>query len=461
MGRRSTTAAAQLAQIELVEAGFTLPGYIEEAKLACNTLIDRRGQVASVTLLAEREREHRVVRARLFAVCEHVRRRMAQREAVRLTNDERAQRLATERFFEVLEDLTRLANRKAVATQVLAEPRRAPRSLPMPLLMRQQIHDHHATRVVRAACQERQSELVQRWRMFEVIQEIDHVFGGRAAVAASLAGQAERIHALRFEPVMAALRSAAARKEARDLCQAEQVRRVVLGPSFTAKYQLRRCLAELLGDSQRHRTAEAARDLLAEHKHHFVMRDVVLPQLVRRVVRPVVALQAAEAQGQRIAADRMQRLVLPQLHARFARQAVREAVQRQQLQAVPTPAPGIRLNKELVNEAIRRRSSKQASQEVLELNINKHRFARVVDDLLHRGNRRNAALVTAMEQHERVHADRMRLVRNELQCSLESMMSSLLSFSGRSEAVDRFAAVPEAHRAQVAHVRSAIENLAK
>lgn len=452
VGRRYTSIAAREAQIELLEAGISLPHYIEEAKLACNVFINRRGAVADVKALAAEEQFVRIVRQRVFAVCEQVRRHVARREVARAAEVERAQRLAAERYFEVLEDLHRHFNRKAVNAQVLAEPVRAAHPHGMSLLMQKQIHDRHAARVVAAACAERQTELVQRWRMFDVIQEIDHVFGGKAATAMSEAGQAERMHALLFAPVLEALRSRAARKLAREAALAEQVRVKAMGSLFSAKYQLRQCLAQLLGKSARVQAAADAQSLLVAHGCQFAMRNTVLPLLVRRVNRPAVAKLAAEAQGQRVAADKLQRFVLPQLESRFARLAVRAAVAAQQQLPAPVAPPAVRLGKELINEAIRRRSHAQASREELQVNINKHIFERVVADLEHQAHRRVAAELTALERAARVHADKMRLVRGELHAGLESMLASLLASAGRSEALERYSAVPEAHRTHVAHV---------
>jgi len=127
---RSTVGRANAMEAEAYEQQLrTTPGSywqkdprtIADAKREINTAILRRGGVAEAATAVAVAQAEQIHERKLEAVCEEVRRTVAQRKARMVTELEQAQRIAVEHMHAVADELRREHSRKAAASATAAE----------------------------------------------------------------------------------------------------------------------------------------------------------------------------------------------------------------------------------------------------------------------------------------------------------------------------------------------------
>jgi hypothetical protein len=321
--RLAAGAAAEVGRAERVAGGAA----VVEARDRCEALqvalegVRRAGQVNQVRLLAEQERERRVLRERLDATLNALVRHVAQVGADAEAEGERVRRVSRDRGLLVLEELERHHARLAADAMVRAEREDRTRAFLDP------------------ADPEEQARRAALLRFSDVLTQVERRANALAADQAAERERERRVAQARFDTVLRQLERESAAKEADLAADCERARRLAMALLETVVLEIKRRFAGIAADlaadlEQARRVRE-----LAESQHTLPGLDDVHEEMRRRFAA-AAAHQACEGErarrAQEAAAEAVYAQLLREANARRVAKAValeRARVEHQRRQA--------------------------------------------------------------------------------------------------------------------------------
>jgi len=442
--RRATAATAaaeqQLALILARPWSAEQATAVSEARWAVNTLIARRGAVAGAIEAMERERERRVHADALAVVCEQLERTVARRSATLDAEYERQSRVAAAAKRETLDDLRRRVAALEADEACDAEQRRRIHEDEAQFYCEgRRCHDktlsegwtavHGAVEqrgrceaVISAADAERQ-EREHVDAMHAVCDDIRRSVAQKHASAAAAAEQQTRVSRERGRTVFESAALTVRRAQSAADAEAERLRQVASPPQIVGLD----AAAEVLADIERKGNAAAADAAMEQERAERMHADRVAAmceQLVRTIARRDAATEADHERQSRITAE-LGRAVVAELRSAADRRWAADAASAEQTarsdgEGDYWASPDDRLLDALheLRVTIERRGNAAAADAATEQErterIHANQLA-VVNDQLRR-SAAQAAVIDAMERErdERVHSDRMESTFEEI-----------------------------------------------